>query len=330
MQKLIDPWADIIPPSTLAAISARRADPHHPFNFFWGRDPQGRPLLALEISTGHDVTQNTPKIKGFDILFSINKKIGKQDLIIVLREPENKELFYRFCTDIMDATCSLTDETAALNVVLKRIWRWQQFLRQGTTGRLTLAEQKGLIGELTFLETALLPNLKAIKAVECWQGPNGEPKDFVLGSIAVEVKARSTSGRSLVEITSSDQLDKGTLSRLFLYVIELECISVDTKDSFILDDLVQRIRTFLSSANPNALELFEIRLSQAGYFPEDDYSEKRWFLTGTRVFLVEGAFPRIENSNTPVGISDIRYKLDLSACNDHRTPISKLTELLKD
>ncbi|MCU7866026.1 MAG: PD-(D/E)XK motif protein [Candidatus Thiodiazotropha sp. (ex Lucinoma borealis)] len=121
MWQSIDPWRDISTPSKHSSISARRVDPEHPFNFFWGRDVRGRPLLALEVSSSVEENGNVPKIRGFEVLCTLDKDAGKLKLIISLRERENIELFHRFCMDLMDAVRSLADEAAAFNIVLRRV-----------------------------------------------------------------------------------------------------------------------------------------------------------------------------------------------------------------
>ena len=47
-----------------------------------------------------------------------------------------------------------------------------------------------MIGELLVLESVLLPHMEASAAVTAWRGPLGSPKDFEIGRVAIEVKAR--------------------------------------------------------------------------------------------------------------------------------------------
>lgn len=327
-----DPWSQISAPSTTGSVSARRVDPGHPFNFFWGLDVQGRPLLALETGVVSGDEPKLPSIRGLDISVFAEADKKHRSLFIVLRETENKELFYRLCVDVVDATRALSDEGAALNVVIRRVWRWQKFLKGGKSGRLSVAEEKGLIGEIWFLEQVLFKNLKDLnRAVRAWQGPELEPKDFVLGVVGVETKARNASGRPMVEITSGHQLEIGTLDSLFLYTVELERSSSEHDDkSYTLDSLVERVRSTAESFGPNAIELLDIRLAQAGYFPEDGYSENRWITTGTRIYHVAGDFPRIVQSDLLDGVSDVRYKLDLNACKEYQVGQEELIGLIRD
>lgn len=141
----------------------------------------------------------------------------------------------------------------------------------------------------------------------------------MLGVVGIETKARDASGRPMVEITSGHQLKIGTLDSLFLYTVELERSSSEQDDkSYTLDSLVERVRSTAESFGPNAIEFLDMRLAQAGYFPEDGYSENRWITTGTRIYHVAGDFPRIVQLGVLDGVSDVRYKLDLNACKEYQ------------
>ena len=73
-----------------------------------------------------------------------------------------------------------------------RTWRWHHLLRGGgSTLCYRLEEQKGLLGELLVLERPFCCLTSgASTAVAAWRGPLGSPKDFEIGRVAIEVKAR--------------------------------------------------------------------------------------------------------------------------------------------
>jgi hypothetical protein len=309
-----DPWEAINAPGSAQNLSARRADPQHPFDFFWGRDFGGRCLLLFEYGPGFDSRDKRPKLNGIDVIDTAVDTAGCRRLLLLLTDDQNRDLFYRFCLDLLESTRACASEETALHVVLRRTWRWHQLLRGGGPGRLGMEAQKGLIGELLFLRDLLLGRFSASAALAFWQGPGGAPKDFSVGGIAIEVKTRRGSDRPYVKISSEFQLDSDHIDGLFLYVSELEQGPADQKGAFTLKELVQSIQAKILATEPGAIELFEIRLMESGYLEEDDYSDKFWIRSGVAVYHVRDGFPRITCADLPEGVEDVGYNVDLVVC----------------
>jgi hypothetical protein len=324
----IDPWAVINAPGSAQALSARRADPQHPFDFFWGCDFEGRCLLLFEYGTGFDSRDKRPELSGIDTIDIAVDTVSRRRLLLLLKDNQDRELFYRFCLDLLESTRACTSEEAALHVIIRRTWRWHQLLRSGGSGKLGLEAQKGLIGELLFLRDLLLRRFSASAALAFWQGPSGAPKDFAVGGIAIEVKARRGSDRPYVRISSEFQLDSDHTDELFLYVSELEQGPADHEDAFTLKELVQSIQSQILATDPGAIELFEIRLMGAGYLEEDDYSDTFWISSGVAVYHVGDGFPRITRAGLPEGVESVEYKVDLVACRSFEIELDRLAEYI--
>lgn len=82
--------------------------------------------------------------------------------------------------------------------------------------------------------------------MEGWTGPLGAPKDFELGLVGVEAKARSPQ-RGEVRISSVDQLDSAGVSRLFLSVIEVGAAFDDSATAVTVTDVATRVRDRISA-----------------------------------------------------------------------------------
>jgi hypothetical protein len=327
-----NPWTPIARPSEPNSYSVRRSDPDHPFEFFWGRDYVQRCLFIMQFGqSSRNPRQNLPVVKGLELTEHLIPDMGRQQIVMALREQANNDLFYRLCCDLLDATRNCQDESTAVATTITRLWRWQQLMKQGRTDKLTEEEQKGLIGELVFLRDTLLPRFGPMEAISFWQGPmagEGE-KDFSVSNTAIEIKTRSGTAPPRVRISSEGQLDIGNYARLFLVVYELSRSSGEQPDSFNLDDLVKEVRVRLMDRQPESLDFFEGRLASWGYSDLHDYENDLFMLLGQSVFAVEETFPRLVPGSLPAGVHELKYTLNLIACQDYEIDSTALAAILE-
>ncbi len=198
-----------------------------------------------------------------------------------------------------------------------RTWRWHRLLKGGRDGRLSREEQKGLIGELLVLEQHLLPAVGASEAVQGWVGPLDEPRDFRIGLVAVEAKAR-TPLTPTVRISSPEQLDSTDTARLFLHVTDIAEAAEDSDSACTVTDVVRRTRDAILDRDMSAVGDFEDRVLSVGFDWADDYSDYPWMIAGGSVYEVVDGFPRLTPDLIPAGVSDVRYGLILAQCDDFR------------
>lgn len=305
-----DPWSSIEKPSSVVA-NARRADEQHPYDFYWALDMDKHCLFIYEYPDGLPLKEKKPRLNGISIIDYAPEGSDKKRLILSLRQAEHREVFYRLCTDVLEATQECKDPASALHVMLRRTWRWHQLLRGERDGRLSPEAQKGLIGELECLANVVLPHFSPSEAMSFWEGPEGLPKDFVIGESCVEVKARRGAARPFVSISSEHQLDLAGFQHLFLYVLDLSSAAVSDEGSFTLNDYVGRVLQLIHSQDPGAVEIFETKLLEVGYQKEDDYSDRYWLRLGAQAYQVSGEFPSIVDSSLPASVTDVSYKIDL-------------------
>lgn len=323
--RLPDPWANIAAPLSLAMFSGRRAAVEHRFDFWWGRDVDGRRLLALFYAPDQYSNQPRPELNGIEVIEPEPAPGQRAAFILALRDQDAAELFAQLCVDIIAATKECADERSALTVVICRAWDWHSLLRSGRSGRLSEAEQQGLFGELLMLRK-LLDQSSPATALAAWRGPLQEPKDFRLGELAIEVKTRS-GGRHSVEITSADQLDPAGIPQLILAAIHLAPAVVSTPNSRSLEELVSDLRADLA-ATPSA-EQFEALIAATGWSEADSDDGLRWLALDTEYYSVEASFPRIAASTLPFGVEQVRYLLDLDACTAFAIDAAAVAERIR-
>ncbi len=308
-----DPWKDLTPPSAASAINARRVDEKNPWRFFWARGMDGKCLLVLQCGAESAPAKKLPSLKGIEVV--VTDADGQQGRMLVFRllDSRQRDIFHQLCIDIVAAGAAAPTEPEAVELAVARTWRWHHLLRGGTGGRLSEEEQKGLIGELLVLERHLLPRLSLADSLAAWRGPLGAPKDFEIGRIGIEAKARRGAATPHVLITSEHQLDGQGCDLLFLHVVDLSHAPEGAVQSFTVSDVACRVRDRLALDNV-AIDRYEALLNATGFRWEDDYSEFRWLEGPSRIYGITDGFPRVTAGEIATGVSNVRYSLSLVEC----------------
>jgi len=323
-----DPWSEIAASSAVGAINARRVDAGGQWNFFWAKDSDRHCLLLLRHRQFEGEARSLPKLRGIEVTDATPKSDGSHALVIRLLESSQRDIFHRLCLDIISATRVARSETEAVSLTVSRTWRWHHLLRGGSSDLLSAEEQKGLIGELLTLERAFLPSLSVRDALLAWLGPTGAPKDFEVGNICVEAKARRPGAIPEVSISSEFQLEIGSLRKLFLSVVDLSEAANGDAASPTLTEYADRLRDRIATADAGAIELYEARLDSAGFRWEDDYSDQRWLEGPQQFFDVTDGFPRITPDCFPSGVSRVKYAISLIDCQPYLVDLDRVTECI--
>jgi Putative PD-(D/E)XK family member, (DUF4420) len=170
----------------------------------------------------------------------------------------------------------------------------------------------GLFAELEVLKNWLIRAVGAESAIKAWTGPKAAPQDFQAEGCAIEVKATRSSLPQRIKISSERQLETRNLNRLFLVRF-----SIDEKPAqgVTLPQAVSILRTHLGSA-PLALLDFDNLLTHVGYFDhhEAHYLGEKYAIRELFVYEVKDGFPRITESQLPVGLGKVSYEVDAGSC----------------
>lgn len=325
-----DPWENLTVPDVADAINARRVSTEIPWNFFWARDIEGRCLLILRHDIQNSPKAHLPRLKGIEVGLPPNQAGDGNMLFFRLTDLSQRDIFHRLCDDIIERATEATSEKEAVAVALSRTWRWHHLLRGGRDGRLSIEEQKGLIGELFVLERFLFPSFSIADAVSSWKGPLGAPKDFEVCRTAIEAKARRGGAKPFVLISSEDQLDESGIEHLFLYVVDLDRAVEASACSFCLTDVVVRVGRTISEGDPLALEIFESLITAAGYKSEDDYSDFPWVEGAGRIYSVVKEFPRITGGTLLSGVTNVKYSISMAECAPFQMSAIDLRSILEE
>ena len=320
-----DPWSGIdSPPAGSSRINARRVALDTPWNLYWAVDSDRNVLLILQHGGGIARPRRLPKFRGLRVEAQPANGGTDERIVIRLTDREQRDIFLRFCRDVMDATALAKTEEQAVARFLARTWRWHRLLQGSRDSRLGDEEQKGLIGELVVLERRLFPVLRALDAVRSWTGPLDTPRDFEISRIHVEAKAR---GRATprVTISSEHQLASSAgADQLFLHVTEVAIAPQGAAGAVTVTGMANRIRSLLAGQDMAAVDLFESRLDAVGFDWADDYSDKPWLIGDESLYEVREGFPRITPATVPNGAGDVRYTISLPECETFRIALDAL------
>lgn len=269
----------------------------------------GQHLFIMAISNNVSIPElKNYRFKGVEI-FSI--EVGNNiELNIYLLDNDLKDIFSLFIQNILEDIQPSVTEKEALATTLNVVSKWKRLFDKINFNGLTLEQQKGLIGELLFLNYLLNNEKISANAVNAWTSAEQEfqAKDFILGSIGIEIKFTS-SKQPRIKVSSERQLDAENLSELFLVLYSTEAVK---ENGFSLNSLIEQTRQKISTEEERSV--FNGKLQLNGYFDEDsEHYGKMYSLKKTFAFAVTSDFPKIVKSDLPLGIYETSYSIEISA-----------------
>jgi len=309
-----NPWEHIESPKD-TNIVGRVIDSTHPFNIYYAKNQKGKYLLIFYAKNIYPKLK-LPKLKGFKINFSQNQEM----LIIELNESENWTLFKHMCDDIVANTRITTGDKETVKLIINRILKWQLYWETDSKGLMSSSKIIGLLGELFFLENHLFTSFSIEKSINYWSGPESKAQDFLVDSVAVEVKCQLGESPSRVTISSSDQLCP-KFPKLYLYVITLGKVEEDSTDCFNLYETIERLNNKILNDAPLAYERFSDLLLKVGYMAKKEYKDYSYIFLDEQTYEVKDDFPRICTKDLPTGIDKVRYRITLNSCKSFKSEL---------
>lgn len=278
----------------------------HPLSFHIGY-VNGENKCFIVLNTG-----KIDKIPSSKAIFAENVPTvdGGLALRFILNYPSLDELFVKLCWDLIES--SMTSEKPVEKIV-SQYKSWMKLLQQASEGILSSSMQKGLIGELLYLEEKI-NEIGEEKAFRAWVGPEGSDQDFIFEYSWSEVKATSISSDT-VTISSVQQLERPEKGHLVVYFMDKT--SAKGQQTRTLPETVEKVKSLLSVQYHDELSC---KLAKNGYFEKDieRYAAYMYRLAEKRIFLVDTEFPRLTRDNIPVEVVNARYDVSLSAIDSHR------------
>ena len=281
----------------------------------------GQHLYIMSVSKNVEIPElKNYRFKGVEI-FIVETDISRE-LNIYLLDNDLKDIFSLFIQNILEDIAESVTENEAVTKTLNVISKWKKLFDKINFNGLSLEQQKGLIGELLFINYLSEHRKSPTTILNAWTGPDFEDKDFVFGATGVEIKLTS-SKYPKIKITNEGQLDAQNLNELFLILYTVEDVK---ENGFTLNSLIGQTQQKLS-ANIDELKFFGERLMLLGYFVDDkEHYNKMYSLKKTYSYSVSDEFPKIIKSQLPVGVYNTSYFIELSAVENFSVEMEDITQ----
>ena len=253
--------------------------------------------------------------------------VDKKTLYIRLEDIDAKEEFNEYAESIIIKAAQASSEIEMIEIAISKSLKWFNFLKPINERKLKPFQQQGLIAELLFLKK-IVNKIGLSDALNSWCGQESFDKDFILGKLGVEIKAKQ-SGKIKVTISSSSQLDLQGLEKLILNVYSINSASSLDTNAFNLDQLVSEIYELFSS-EINLKYLFQDKLDEANYDFDHDYSDRFWIdLEENQFYNVTEKFPSITSENINVkSISNVSYDINLNTIKEFKITAEEFEKLI--
>ena len=263
--------------------------------------------------------------KGF--IMNITEPTVKHDgyaaCILQASSVDQNEVFSIVAKDILNSLEKEKSEERYVEILKERIEKWRDFFKEIHEKKLSNNVLIGLMGELKFLNELLEHEIYS--ALDWWNGPIKAAQDFQDDRVAVEIKATSNLKLDNVYISNEVQLDSNDREKLFLIAYRLERDDASGKS---LPEMIEIISKKLSETQRN---IFRAKLLCLGYDEEnsESYSE-RFVVKESKCYDIKANFPCLTRKNIPLSVHDIKYKLELSHCEQFKIDLEDVIRFLEE
>lgn len=304
MSSILDKVQQLLEHAQLESYS--RYDDEHPFDIFLGIDDQGRKSLVITLKAPREraVSSKTIAVEFFV------RPDGRGSLRFSLEDDGLKDIFYKFCEDIIESTRN-GKATDGFSPIIRRWETWITFF-QRTSLPLSESEIIGLIGEIYFLQTMMVKKYGLDRALEAFIGVDKAHKDFEIGDTWYEVKTIHNGVRA-IKISSIQQLESNTDGKL--EVITLDQGTSNTTNNITLNSI---IGDFKKNLSPEQALAFDEKLRKVNYLEDEKYDDFNYIFIKRDEYEVTETFPKIVAATLPIGITKASYEIDLSAIQEFK------------
>lgn len=281
------------------------ADNEHPVEFHLGYDNGQRCFIVMNSGTVDNIVSSKA-------ITTKNVITGKtKSLLFILKYESLEDIFSNLCWDLI--TYTRFSKNPIIDMV-NRFNNWQNLLQKLPNNILSINSQKGLIGELLYLEY-LIDNFNEKIAIESWVGPDGCDQDFLLDNSWVEIKTTKTSSDS-IQISSLEQLDRSDYGQIVVYFMDI--VDSQNKSTITLGDLFERLLAKLS--HPLLKDSLVCKVSKVGFNIKqlENYKKIHFRMSGFSKYGVNDFFPKLTKKNISSEIISAEYTISLSSISRFR------------
>ncbi|QOT08460.1 PD-(D/E)XK motif protein [Paenibacillus sp. JNUCC32] len=276
-----------------------------------------------------DQVKALPKWRGLSIQIEYYEKLAllRGHYFLVLRQEAEcgTEIFEVVLQNVVDHLLLREQNESIFSVIYKVLDRWRVFFQKGGYRKLTEEQQRGLFGELWYIDDWLnrFPTSPPL-IIEQWEGPTSGRIDFKHSKRGVEIKTAINKLNKTIKISNENQLRlTNAVTSIYLYVCFIE---LSKTHGISLYSLVNKVRKKIESRSDRMLLKFNDLLEDLR-FKEDDYTDDFFFVDKVEAYEAAANFPRILQEDLPKGISHVSYCIDLTHCTDFEREVDEVFDL---
>jgi len=251
------------------------------------------------------------RFRGVEIqLLNLN---DKYELAVILMENNLQEIFTLLAEDVLKEIAATENHQAAVNAAFRVISQWKRMFENLNLSGLTTEQQRGLFGELYFMQQCLLTGMEPHHVLDGWSGPDALNQDYILGGYGVEVKTTGAN-HALLQISNELQLAAGHLLKLFIYLVIID----ERKGHLLtLNKLILQLHEYFAE-NSALTDLFNDKLLKAGYQEShaEQYENREYTIRNIKLYRVVDGFPCLTPPVLPEGVHHVSYQIETAACTD--------------
>jgi hypothetical protein len=259
-----------------------------------------------------------PKWRGMSVKVEYFEKLFllKEHYFLVIRQEDEQspEIFDVVLQNLAEHLIA-EKEDSLFSTVYKVLDRWRTFFLRGGFKRLSDEQQRGLFGELWFINEWLdkHPGQPPL-IIEQWEGPTKGRIDFKGSRCGLEIKTVIDKLSKTIKISNENQLKlNDAVSSIYLYVCFLE---QSRTHGMSLQDLAREVRAKLAERSERIALIYSDLMTDLG-FREEEYGDTLFFVEKTEVYEAGEDFPRLLKEHLPKGISHVSYNIDLTHCSEY-------------
>lgn len=283
----------------------KKVDSNNKVKIFYGLSKDGKKRLAFLSTIVPERIESTKMISVS--YYNDNENINW--LSFDLENNNFSNLFYIFCSDIVNSLNDINNEEKELDYLKKRFYNWKKMFQNVFVKELSEEKEQGLYGELYFLYKYMIPKYGVDVAVASWAGPHKFNKDFSVNETWYELKTSSVNATT-IEIRSINQLDSDMVG--YLSVVKVEKMSPEYKGKLSsVFDLIQAIMNEITSINIQ--DDFLNKLIESGVGPENNFGFRRYDTKNIILYEVSYDFPRLTKNTLSFNeIENVTYTIYIS------------------
>ncbi|MEH7419058.1 PD-(D/E)XK motif protein [Neobacillus drentensis] len=266
-----------------------------------------------------------PKWRGLNIKKEYFEKVFslRNHHFLIIRQGDEKgtEIFDSVLQNLVDHLVNNKEESLFSNIY-SVLDRWRVFFQRGGYRKLSDEQQRGLFGELWFINAWLdkFPGQPPL-IVEQWYGPTKGRIDFKNKKCGLEIKTVAEKLSKTIKISNENQLRLSeAISTIFLYVCFLE---ESKTHGLSLEELALQVKEKLAQRSDRIAHIYNNFLIDLG-FKEEEYAETKYFVEKVEAYEAKKNFPRLLKEDLPKGISHVTYNIDLTHCSEFEIELENI------